>query len=142
MADLSGHMEGDAHRLTMRVYYEDTDAAGIVYYANYLKFAERGRTEMIRALGIPHGGRENGAVFAVRRCEIDYLRPARLDDDIDVWTRLVTMGGASADLEQVVRRGDVDLARLVVRLAYVMPSGKPTRLPASFRAAVTSFTRS
>ncbi|MFP6741795.1 MAG: YbgC/FadM family acyl-CoA thioesterase [Alphaproteobacteria bacterium] len=136
MSEHSGTMEGDAHRLAMRVYYEDTDSAGIVYYANYLKFAERGRTEMIRLLGVPHGGRENGAGFAVRRCQVDYLRPARLDDDIDVWTRVIALSGASAELDQVVRRDGVDLARLVVRLAYVTPAGKPVRLPESFRAAV------
>ncbi len=136
MSERSGTMEGDAHCLAMRVYYEDTDSAGIVYYANYLKFAERGRTEMIRLLGVPHGGRENGAGFAVRSCHIDYLRPARLDDDIDVWTRLIALSGASAKLDQVVRRDDVDLARLVVRLAYVTPAGKPARLPECFRAAV------
>jgi len=120
----------------MRVYYEDTDSAGIVYYANYLKFAERGRTEMIRLLGVADGGRENGAGFAVRSCQVDYLRPARLDDDIDVWTRLIALSGASAELDQTVRRDGVDLARLVVRLAYVTPAGKPARLPESFRAAV------
>jgi acyl-CoA thioester hydrolase len=136
MSSRSGVMEGDVHCLAMRVYYEDTDSAGIVYYANYLKFAERGRTEMIRLLGVPDGGRENGAGFAVRSCHVDYLRPARLDDDIDVWTRLIALSGASAELDQVVRRDDVDLARLVVRLAYVTPAGKPARLPESFRVAV------
>lgn len=142
MPEYSGVMEGDAHRLPLRVYYEDTDSAGMVYYANYLKFAERGRTEMIRLLGVPDGGRANGAGFAVRRCEVDYLRPARLDDRIDVWTRLVALGGASAELDQVVRRDDTDLARLVVRLAYVTPAGKPARLPESFRAAVKPYLQS
>lgn len=137
MSERSGTMEGDAHRLAMRVYYEDTDSAGMVYYANYLKFAERGRTEMIRLLGVPHGGRENGASFAVRSCHVDYLRPARLDDDIDVWTRLVALRGASAELVQVVSRDGGDLARLVVRLAYITSAGKPARLPESFRAAMT-----
>lgn len=142
MFDSSGVIEGDAHRLPMRVYYEDTDSASMVYYANYLKFAERGRTEMIRLLGVPDGGRENGAAFAVRRCQIDYLRPARLDDHIDVWTRLMALGGASAELDQVVRRDDVVLARLAVRLAYVTPAGNPARLPTRFRAALKSFLKS
>ena len=139
MTSASGSIEGDVHRLAMRVYYEDTDAAGMVYYANYLKYAERGRTEMIRLLGVADGGRENGAAFAVRHCAIDYLRPARLDDEIDVCTRLVALGGASAELEQVVRRGDEDLVRLTVRLAFVTPEGKPSRLPDGFRTALRHF---
>ena len=142
MFDSSGVIEGDAHRLPMRVYYEDTDSTGMVYYANYLKFAERGRTAMIRLLGVPDGGRENGAAFAVRRCQIDYLRPARLDDHIDVWTRLMALGGASAELDQVVRRDDSVLARLAVRLAYVTPAGNPARLPTRCRAALKSFLKS
>ncbi|MFP6743724.1 MAG: YbgC/FadM family acyl-CoA thioesterase [Alphaproteobacteria bacterium] len=142
MFDSSGVIDGDAHRLPMRVYYEDTDSTSMVYYANYLKFAERGRTEMIRLLGVPDGGRENGAAFAVRRCQIDYLRPARLDDHIDVWTKLMALGGASAELDQVVRRDDVVLARLAVRLAYVTLAGKPARLPTRFRAALKPFLKS
>ena len=136
MNSASGTIEGAVHRLALRVYYEDTDAAGMVYYANYLKYAERARTEMIRLLGVADGGRENGAAFAVRHCSIDYLRPARLDDEIDVYTRVVALGGASAELEQVVRRGGEDLVRLTVRLAFVTPEGKPSRLPGGFRTAL------
>ncbi len=142
MTSASGTIEGDVHRLAMRVYYEDTDAAGMVYYANYLKYAERARTEMIRLLGVADGGRENGAAFAVRHCAIDYLRPARLDDEIDVYTRLVALGGASAELEQIVRRGDEDLVRLAVRLAFVTPAGKPSRLPDGFRTALAPYLQS
>ena len=142
MTSASGTIEGAVHRLALRVYYEDTDAAGMVYYANYLKYAERARTEMIRLLGVADGGRENGAAFAVRHCSIDYLRPARLDDEIDVYTRLVALGGASAELEQVVRRGDEDLVRLAVCLAFVTPAGKPSRLPDGFRAALEPYLQS
>ena len=138
----SGRIEGDVHRYGMRVYYEDTDAAGTVYYANYLKFAERARTEMIRLLGIAEGGRQNGAAFAVRRCEVDYLRPARLDDRLDVFTRPTALGGASADLEQIVKRGATTIARLAVRLAFVTPAGRPARLPRAFRAALEPFLQS
>ncbi len=140
----SGRIDGDLHRFPVRVYYEDTDAAGIVYYANYLKYAERARTEWMRLIGMSHAElRENvGAVWAVRRCEIDYLRPARLDDEIEVSTRIVSLGGASADIEQVAWRGDVELARLALRLALVTPAGRPARLPAALRAALQPFTQS
>ncbi len=80
----SGTVQDDAHQFPLRVYYEDTDAAGIVYYANYLQFAERARTEMLRLLGFEHDElrRATGVVFAVRRCSADYLAPARLDDEL------------------------------------------------------------
>ena len=138
MAEAAGTTEAGVHSMTLRVYYEDTDAGGMVYYANYLKFAERARTEWLRALGFENSGlAENaGASWVVRRCEIDYLRPARLDDEVEVRTRVVALGGASADLEQTVLRGAVDLARLLLRLAFVTPAGKPRRLPATLRAAM------
>lgn len=138
MAEAAGTTEAGVHSMTLRVYYEDTDAGGMVYYANYLKFAERARTEWLRALGFENSGlAENaGACWVVRRCEIDYLRPARLDDEVEVRTRVVALGGASADLEQTVLRGAVDLARLLLRLAFVTPAGKPRRLPATLRAAM------
>jgi len=138
MAEAAGTTEAGVHSMTLRVYYEDTDAGGMVYYANYLKFAERARTEWLRALGFENSGlAENaGACWVVRRCEIDYLHPARLDDEVEVRTRVVALGGASADLEQTVLRGAVDLARLLLRLAFVTPAGKPRRLPATLRAAM------
>ncbi|MCC2664562.1 MAG: ybgC, partial [Geminicoccaceae bacterium] len=96
----SGSIAGGVHRLPLRVYYEDTDAAGIVYHAAYLEFAERARTEMLRCLGLDHGGLRDrfGLAFAVRRCVIDYLAPARLDDLLIVSTRLLRRGGASLEL--------------------------------------------
>ena len=86
------------HRYALRVYYEDTDAAGVVYHANYLRFAERARTEALRDLGIPHAEllREHGVMFMVRRVEVDYLRPARLDESLAVITEPLAVGGASA----------------------------------------------
>ena len=125
----------------LRVYYEDTDAAGVVYYANYLKFAERARTEWMRLLGVAHGDlqRRTGAVWAVRRCAVDYLRPARLDDAIEVRTRLRAVGGASAEIEQLVRRGETELARIDIRLAFITPAGRPVRLPGELRAKMQSF---
>src|ERR1700686_4883991 len=93
---------GTTHSLPLRVYYEDTDAAGIVYYANYLKFAERGRTEMMRDLGFAHSAiaAETGTIFTVRRLAADYRSPARLDDALSVETRIIEIGGATVLLDQ------------------------------------------
>src|SRR5581483_12088671 len=102
----SGAIRDGAHFFPVRVYYEDTDAAGLVYYANYLKFAERARTEMLRRLGVEQERlrAETGLVFVVRRCAADYLLPARLDDDLVIVTRLKALRGASLDLDQDVQR--------------------------------------
>jgi acyl-CoA thioester hydrolase len=101
-----------------RVYYEDTDLAGIVYYANYLKFIERARTEWVEALGVDQVALKarDGIVFAVRRVEADYLRPAKFADELVVETRLQSLGGARIVLEQVVLRGGERLFASVVTL--------------------------
>ena len=120
-------VSGGEHIFSLRVYYEDTDAAGIVYYANYLRFAERARTEMLRELGIESSAMmdADGVAFAVRRCEADYLRPARLDDRLEVRSRLLALKGASLALEQrIVRTVDgAEIARLVLTLACLTVSG-------------------
>jgi acyl-CoA thioester hydrolase len=125
------------HVLPIRVYYEDTDAAGIVYYANYLRFAERARSEMLRALGLPPSRleRDHGVKFAVRRCVVDYERPARLDDRVEVCSNVTRLGGATIEMEQEVRRDGATLARLHVALACVGRDGRPRRLPNPVRAA-------
>lgn len=127
----------DPHRLDLRVYYEDTDAGGICYHTAYLRFAERGRTEFLRDLGFDHVGLRDtaGGGFVVSRCEVDFLRPARLDDALTVDTRIAGGGGASATMEQVVRRGAEELVRLIVRLAFLSPSGRPARIPLAVRQA-------
>ena len=139
MTDATGPGGGIAHRFPVRVYYEDTDAGGIVYYANYLKFAERARTEMLRDMGAPCVDlvRRQGLSFAVRRCEVDYLRPARLDDRLEVETRLLGVGGATLDAEQTVRRDDDVLVR--VRLACMSSAGRPARLPAALRSVLKPY---
>ena len=126
-------------RFRLRVYWEDTDAAGIVYYANFLKFFERARSEMVQAAGIDQSAllAEQGIVFPVRRCEIDYLTPARLGDELEVQTTVRAVGGASIDLDQDVTRADAVLARGKIRLACTGRSGRPQRLPAPVRAALT-----
>ena len=124
------------HSLDIRVYYEDTDAAGIVYYPNYLRFAERGRTEFLRAIGYDHVrlAREEGLHFVVRRCEIDYLAPARLDDLVRVDTAILAMGGATLDMDQTISRGGAVLVKARVRLACMGVEGRPRRFPAALRA--------
>jgi acyl-CoA thioester hydrolase len=133
-------VRGLTHTMPLRVYYEDTDASGIVYYANYLKFAERARTEMMRALGFAHSGiaAETGIVFTVRRVGADYLLPARLDDLLSVETRIVETGGARLRLDQRVCRDGVLLASLDITVACVGPEGRPRRIPPALRAAIAA----
>ncbi len=127
------------HRYTVRVYYEDTDAAGIVYHANYLRFAERARTEALRELGIPHAEllREHNLMFVVRRIKVDYLRPARLDESLVVLTEPVSMRAASLVLRQDVQGPAGSCAVLDVELACVPPGGHwPARIPPRWRTAL------
>ena len=135
-----GMIAGGIHVLPLRVYYEDTDASGVVYYANYLRFIERGRTDMLRLLGVSHRalGEREGLAFTVRRAEIDYLAPARLDDEIEVHTVIAAVGGATVEARQSVRRGKAELMRGTLRLACVGADGRPRRLPATVRAALTA----
>lgn len=123
------------HLHPIRVYYEDTDLAGIVYYANYLKFIERGRTEAVRALGVDQGALKaaTGIVFAVRRVEADYLRPARFDDVLTVRTDITALGGASIDMVQQVWRDAVLLFDAKVRLVCIGADGRAARLAAEIR---------
>lgn len=132
------------HRQAIRVYFEDTDAAGIVYYANYLKFAERARTDMLRGLGVSHAEmmKRDGLVLVVRRCEIDYLKPARLDDLITVETEAAKIGGASIDLRQRVLRDNEVLAELKVLVVCIGPDGRPTRIPDYVRGVLPRMTQS
>jgi acyl-CoA thioester hydrolase len=127
-----------SHRFDLRVYFEDTDLAGIVYYANYLKFIERARSEWVRALGVDQVAlrRDEGIVFVVRRVEIDYLRPAVFDDLLTVETEVTGVGGASLTLEQVVLRGDERLVAAKVRLVAVGTDGRASRLPQVLREAL------
>ena len=123
------------HRMTVRVYYEDTDLAGIVYYANYLKFIERGRSEWVRSLGIDQGQLrdDTGLVFAVRRVEADYLSPARFDDVLEVETEPLKVGGARLIVSQRVLRGPELLFEATVMLAVLTETGRAGRLPAEYR---------
>ncbi|MEC9368013.1 MAG: tol-pal system-associated acyl-CoA thioesterase [Pseudomonadota bacterium] len=142
--DIAGRIEGDTHRLPVRVYYEDTDFSGLVYHANYLKFCERARSDFVRLLGIHHrelisaeGGNEPAA-FVVRHMEIDFLKPARIDDLLEVVTRCVETGGATLTLVQEVTREGAVLVRIRVKVVLVSQSGKPRRLGALVREAFST----
>lgn len=137
----SGH-----HRYRLRVYFEDTDAGGIVYHANYLRYAERARSEFLRELGLPHAEMmtRHGALFVVRRVRMDYLRPARLDDALEVETEVLEVGGASARLAQrFFREGErrmlvgLEIGLAVVRVA----DHRPVRLPAPWREGLSRLLR-
>jgi len=121
------------HRFALRVYYEDTDLAGIVYYANYLKFIERARSEWVRGLGVDQAAfkRETGRVFAVRRVEADYLAPACFDDVIEVQTAPVVVSPARITLRQEIFRADTRLFTALVVLVCLDARGRPQRLPSA-----------
>lgn len=126
------------HEFALRVYYEDTDLAGIVYYANYLRFIERARTEWVRGQGIDQTRlkEDEGLVFAVRRVEADYLAPAKFDDDLIVRTAVEQMTGARIVLQQDVLRGADVLFSAQVTLVALTSEGQPARLPAIIRRIV------
>ncbi|MGR3695675.1 MAG: tol-pal system-associated acyl-CoA thioesterase [Sagittula sp.] len=123
------------HSWPIRVYYEDTDLAGIVYYANYLRFIERARSELLRAAGVDQARlrAETGVVFAVRHLEADYLRPAHFDDALRVETTPRTLGPARIVLDQRVLRGEAVLFSARVTLVCLAADGRPTRIPADIR---------
>ena len=127
------------HIFPLRVYYEDTDLAGIVYYANYLKFIERARSEWVRGLGIDQAllRAQQGVVFAVRRVEADYLRPAVFDDVLSVQTVLADLSGARLVLDQAVLRGAQTLFTARVTLVCLTAAGTATRFPTALRTALT-----
>lgn len=135
-----GKVADGTHVLPLRVYWEDTDAFGIVYYANYLRFLERGRSDILRLAGIDQQKlhADGGIGFAVRRCDIEYLLPARLDDDIEVHSTLTELRGATLTAIQVVKRGAADLARATIRLACLDRSGRPRRIPADVIRALAT----
>jgi acyl-CoA thioester hydrolase len=142
IAPIDGEMRGGRHWLTVRVYYEDTDFTGIVYHANYLRFMERGRTNHLRLLGADHRAlfeeaaqEAPGFAFVVRSMNIEYLKPARMDDVLDVITEPEEVKGASITLRQRVVRGEDLLVEAHVRVAFIC-GGKARPIPKALRAAM------
>lgn len=131
-------MSKGIHSYPVRVYYEDTDAAGIVYYANYLKFAERARTEALRLAGIEQTAllKDHAIGFVVRRCEADFLKPARLDDLLTIETALNDINKVSLSMGQTIRRGADVMVTLEVKVAIVGTNGKLAKLPDSVKKAM------
>ena len=133
--DLAGRVEGKTHRYPVRVYYEDTDFSGAVYHANYLKFCERGRSDFLRLIGIHHSelrdavwdGRSYG--FVARKITMDFLRPATIDDVLEVHTRFNRVSGARFDINQKVMRASETIFDADVMVALVGPDGRPVRVP-------------
>lgn len=143
--DIAGRMASDTagqyHVLPVRVYFEDTDAGGIVYHASYVRFCERGRTDFLRLLGAEarsmfdgSSGREP-AIFVVRRMNMDFIRPALMDDLLRVETRVKDIGGASVTLAQSIMREDKRIFEADVTIVLISKSGKPLRLSDRVRAA-------
>lgn len=143
--DLSGRIvqadDGRRHVLPVRVYFEDTDFSGVVYHATYLRWCERGRSDFLRLVGNDHqalldgsDGREPAA-FVVRRMTLEYLRPARIDEILEVETRVAEIGAAALVLDQAVTRDGVRIFEARVQVVLVSVSGKPQRLGKMLRAA-------
>jgi acyl-CoA thioester hydrolase len=127
------------HRFNLRVYWEDTDAGGVVYYANYLKFAERARTELVQARGLDQRqlAERDGIWIVVRRATLDYRAPARLGDELTVATRIDQTSGARTRLTQHVCRGDELLVEIGCELAAIDRQGRPVRFPPALVAALS-----
>jgi acyl-CoA thioester hydrolase len=132
-----GRLAGGAHILPVRVYWEDTDAGGIVYHASYIRFMERGRTEFLRAVGLDQSAMQTlpaPVLIVVRRMTVDYLKPAKLDDALTVETRITGMSGARVEMTQTVRRGGTVLVTAEVMAATIGGDGRPCRMPEAMRA--------
>lgn len=145
--DIAGRLEGKTHILPVRVYYEDTDFSGIVYHANYLRFAERGRSDFLRLTGVNHTElfqADEPLAFAIHRMEIDFVRPARIDDRLEVHTRYVKAGGARLEADQTIwlvgEEGMLTaIWRAKVLAACIDGTGRPRRLPIGVRNALQPY---
>ncbi|MCH9806578.1 MAG: tol-pal system-associated acyl-CoA thioesterase [Alphaproteobacteria bacterium] len=143
--EIAGRLADDAqgrfHRLPVRVYFEDTDAGGVVYHASYVRFCERGRTDFLRLLGVEARQLISGeasnepAAFVVRRMSLDFKRPARMDDLLVVETRVKELGGASVTLTQTISKDGRDVFEADVTVVLVSVAGKPLRLTSAIRFA-------
>lgn len=141
---MAGRIKGNQHILPVRVYFEDTDFTGVVYHATYLRWCERGRSDFVRLLGIHHnelmepGKDAEPAAFVVRHLEIDYLRPAKIDEVLEVITECTEIGGATLTLSQKIIRDETVLAKLKIKIVLVSASGKPQRIGKMMQEAFSS----
>ena len=141
-----GVLEGPVHRLGLRVYFEDTDTAGIVYHARYLAFFERGRAEFLRAAGIIHAAAwldlpdHDRLGFAVTRCEMDFRAPARLDDWLEIRTVIEASRAATIHVRQTASREGRELVSAAIHVAALDGRGRPRRMPADWRQKLAALT--
>ena len=138
---LEGRFEGKTFIWPVRIYYEDTDLSGIVYHANYLRYMERARTEFFRALGIKASYLEDAdpAAWALRKVQIEYLKPARFDDHIEVRTTTTSLTGVRLCADQSIWRGDEELTEGAVEACIISLSGRPKRIPSEIRDKILPF---
>lgn len=136
-----GVLDGSRHLYAVRVYYEDTDLSGITYHANYLRWFERARSDLLRMLDIDQRAAiEAGeGAYAVSEINLKYLRPAKLDDDVVIETTCTELGAASCRMHQRAMRGDELLSEATLRVGFITPDGRPRRQPAEWRKAFTDF---
>ena len=135
-AGAQGHFRGKTHILPVRIYYEDTDLSGVVYHANYLRYMERGRSEFFRSAGIVRLAMleaEEPTAWTLRRVSLDYLRPARVDDLLEVHTMCTALSGARMEADQKIYSGGNLLTRGTVEACIITLSGKPRRIPEVIR---------
>ena len=145
--DLAGRIDGSKHVLPVRVYYEDTDFSGIVYHANYLRFAERGRSDFLRLIGVSHAALfmgEEKLAFAVHRMEIDFLKPARIDDTLEVHTRFLDLGKVRLIAEQMIVRpvkedNSETLWKAQVHIVCLDGEGRPRRVSAELQGLLSAY---
>ena len=132
----SGFIKRNIHYFPLRVYYEDTDIGGVVYYANYFKFMERARSEMLRVLGIDQAkmldyNNSDDVSFVVRHAEVEFKAPARFDDSLTVTTEILKVGGASIVMKQNILKADEKLVECIIKAAVIGEAGKTKRMPKS-----------
>jgi acyl-CoA thioester hydrolase len=143
MSDLqsSGRFEGKVHILPIRIYYEDTDLSGVVYHANYLRFMERARSEYFRAMGIKLAGLDDPepTAWVLRKVELEYIRPARVSDLIEVHTQVTALTGVRMAAEQTISCAGTLLTRGFVEACIMTVTGKPRRIPQAIRDKLLPF---
>lgn len=138
----SGRFDGRAHVLPVRIYYEDTDFTGLVYHANYLRYFERGRSDFLRLAGVDHTmllEGESPTAFTIIRIEVDFVKPARVDDALNVRTTYDRVDGARLIISQTLRRGEEVLARAAVTACCISMTGRPKRPPAALVERIKPF---
>lgn len=141
MIEAFGRFEGKTHILPVRIYYEDTDLSGVVYHANYLRYMERGRSEYFRALGIKRAALDDSepTAWTLRKAQLEYFRPARVDDLIEIHTKATTLTGVRMSAEQTIYCAGALLTRGFVEACIVTLSGKPRRISQEIRDKIQPF---